>query len=129
MYTIYCLKLPSLLCLFHFTKRYVSISTLFLSLSLSLCLSLLFVSLSFSLSHSLSLFLSVSLCLFVSLSQSLCLSLSWSNYLHIYIFSPYCVSMDSCRPCLLQNNLLIFWMFVVITHMLFCSNKLVKCKY
>ena len=49
MYTMYCLKWPSLICLFHFTKRYASISTLFFFLSLSLS---------------------------------------------IYLFSPYCVSMD-----------------------------------
>ena len=50
-----CLKRPSLICLFHFTKRYVSISTLslflsFLSLSLSVSVSLLLSLLSIFLS-------------------------------------------------------------------------------
>ena len=91
----FCLKRTSLICLFHFTKRPVSLSIWFiicwslslfslsLSVSLSLCLSLsLSLSLCFSLSVSFSLSFSLSLSLFLSLflsfSLSLCLSLSLS---------------------------------------------------
>ena len=77
------LKQPSLNCLFHFSKRYISISTLFLSLYLCLSVSL-FLSLSFS--FSLSLFFSLSFSLSLSLSVCLSISLSLSLYFSIYFF-------------------------------------------
>ena len=92
-----CLKRPSFICSFHFTKRRVwlsilfiitcslSLLSLFLSLSLTLSFSLslsfsffLSLSFSFSLSLTLSFFLSLSFSIFLSLSFSLSLSLSFS---------------------------------------------------
>ena len=66
----FCLKSPSLICFFHFTKRSVLITSSFI-----ICCSHS-LSLSHSLTLSLSLFLSLSLSLFLSIFLSLSLSLS-----------------------------------------------------
>ena len=80
----FCQKRPNLICWFHFTKRCLSISILFIircSLSLSL------FSLSLFLSFSLSLFLSFSLSLFLSFSLSLLFSFSLSLFLYLIFIS------------------------------------------
>ena len=76
----FCLKRPRLICLFHFTKRCVSISIYLFSLSRSLTL---FCSLSLSRSLSLSLSLPLALSLPLSLSPTLLISLSL--YISLYL--------------------------------------------
>ena len=85
---MFCLKWPSLICLFNFTKRCVSIS---ISPSVSLCVSvslflsfLLFLCLSFSISKTSPL---------IALNANLWMFLS----LFCYIFSPLCDSLISLR--------------------------------
>ena len=81
----FCLKRPSLICLFHFTKRYVSISNLFI-----ICCSL---SLSFTLSVSLYLYLSLNLALLWIIGNP-CIIFQNYLFLSLSLFLPLSPSLS-----------------------------------
>ena len=120
----FCLKRPSLICLFHFTKRWISISILFFiccccSLSLSL-----FPSLSVSISFSyfslfsslfpLSLFLSMSLLIFTIDNMQPVYNIPKLSLLSRSLFFSLSLSLAHFLPLLL-HLMQIYGRLVVLT--------------
>ena len=117
----FCLKRPSLICLFHFSKRYVSNSTLFLPLSL-------FISLYFSLCVCVSLSISLYFSLYFSLSisiarlfhDSLHHSVTLLSILFLYTLILYWLTVW----CLGETNKLEFFCLII-----YFDKSSIKCEW